>query len=303
MRFGIMTMQKDKLIPPTLPPEGIQAYLDAFDHAALAGTLAGLGFDPIELGGDMVLFFPNAFSPQTIERLASLKAEKGLSYTVHLPLWSTEPSTPLPPVRQGSVQAVVEVLRATLPLAPEVYVLHATGPLAAEFYTMDLPAPARALLLGLFQQQAGRSIAEILAATGLPGRRLAIETIEFPLDLTLELAEKLDLSICLDTGHILAGFSGPTPFFEALELCLPRLAEVHLHDSPCWQGTGPRLYGQDHSPLGTGDLDVAGLLDRLVRANYAGPLVFELRVEEALASLERVRALRPRVMSSPIRPQ
>ncbi len=45
-----------------------------------------------------------------------------------------EPSTPLSPVREGSVRAVVECIRATLPLAPEVYVLHATGALAAEFY-------------------------------------------------------------------------------------------------------------------------------------------------------------------------
>ena len=295
MRFGIMTMQKDSLIPAAMPAEGIQAYLYAFDHAELAGKLASLGFDPIELGGDMVLFFPNAFSPQTIERLAALKAEKGISCTVHLPLWSTEPSTPLQPVRQGSVQAVIEVLKATWPLEPEVYVFHATGALAAEFYNMDLPAPARALLMRLFQQQAGRSIAEILGATGIPSRRLAIETIEFPLDLTLELAAQFDLSICLDTGHILAGFSGPLGFFEALEQCLPRLATIHLHDCPAWKG-GPRLYGQDHAPLGTGDLDVAGLLDRLAAANYAGPLVFELRIEEALASLERVRALRPGVI-------
>ena len=68
-----------------------------------------------------------------------------------------------------------------------------------------------------------------------------------------------------------------------------------LHDCPAWKG-GPRLYGQDHAPLGTGDLDVAGLLDRLAAANYAGPVVFELRIEEALASLERVRALRPEML-------
>jgi sugar phosphate isomerase/epimerase len=211
---------------------------------------------------------------------------------VHLPLWSTEPSTPLQPVRQGSVQALVEVLKATMPLEPEAYVLHATGSLAAEFYNMDLPAPALMLLMRLFQQQAGRSIAEILAATGVPSRQIAIENIEFPLDLTLELAEQFDLSICLDTGHILAGFSGPTPFFDALELCLPRLADLHLHDCPAWK-EGPRLYGQDHAPLGTGDLDVAGLLDRLAAANYDGPIIFELEIDEALASLEQVRALRP----------
>ena len=132
----------------------------------------------------------------------------------------------------------------------------------------------------------------ILAETGLASRKLAIETIEFPFDLTLELAEQLDLSMCLDTGHVLVGFSGPIDIFEALERCLPRLAEIHLHDGP-WQGPEQNIgYNQDHQPLGKGDLDVARLLDRLASAGYQGPLVFELRVEEALASLERIRAIR-----------
>jgi hypothetical protein len=37
---------------------------------------------------------------------------------------------------------------------------------------------------------------------------------------------------------------------------------------------------------------VARLLDRLASAGYQGPLVFELSVEEALASMEIVRAIR-----------
>ena len=86
----------------------------------------------------------NDYSPASVEKLAALKAG-GLTYTVHLPLWSVEPSTPLTPVRQGSVEAVVQIIRATLPIEPEVYVLHATGALAAEFYNMrdfrDGPQP------------------------------------------------------------------------------------------------------------------------------------------------------------------
>jgi kynurenine formamidase len=58
-------------------------------------SLAATGFKTIELGGDLTLFFPGAYTPAAIERLAALKAELGLAYTVHLPLWSVEPSTPL----------------------------------------------------------------------------------------------------------------------------------------------------------------------------------------------------------------
>jgi len=173
-----------------------------------------------------------ALTPQSIERLALLKQELGLSYTVHLPLWSVEPSTPLAPVRQGSTRAVIKVIQATRPLQPQVYVLHATGALASEFYRMRLPEAARALILRQFQNNARESIQAILA-------------------------------------------------------------EIHLHDSP-WLRPGQEIcYGQDHRPLGAGDLDVPRLLDRLTEAHFDGPIIFELRVEQALASLQVIRAIRP----------
>jgi sugar phosphate isomerase/epimerase len=291
MRFGIMAMQLEALVPAGVPAEQVMASILGFDHAALARNLFEQGFNPIELGGDLGMFLPHAYSPEAIERLRALKSE-GLTYTLHLPLWSVEPSTPLIPVRRGSVEAVVQSIHAALPLDPEVYVLHATGALAAEFYNMKISEMARALILRQFQNGARQSIQTLLAETGLPSRKLAIETIEFPLDLTLELAEELDLSLCLDTGHVLAGFPGWFDLFEVLERLLPRLAEVHLHDSKKMP-EGGRGYGEDHKPLGTRDLDVGRLLDRLAEARFCGPLIFELTVPEALASLEYIRSIRP----------
>lgn len=293
MRFGIMAMQIDSLIPPGLSSSGVLAHIGNFSHAKMVREIAAHGFKLIELGGDLTVFLPHTFTPTAIEQLASLKSELGLSYTVHLPLWSVESSTPLSPVRQGSVQAVIEILQATRPLEPEIYVLHATGALAAEFYRMNLPETARLLLLRQFQSGARQSLKTILSETGIPSRQLAIETIEFPFELTLELADELDLAICLDIGHVLVGFSGPVDLFDALEQCLPRLGEIHLHDGP-WQGPeGVIGYGRDHSPLGSGDLDAARLLDRLHSAKFDGPIIFELRVEEALESLKLIRDLRP----------
>lgn len=302
MRFGIMDMQIGSLIPAGLNPQNAAAHITGFDHAGLVEELASYGFNLIELGGDLVLFMPQTFSPPAIERLAALKEARGLSYTVHLPLWSVEPATPLTPVRQGSLHALIECIEATRPLEPEVCVLHATGALAAEFYRMRLPELARALILRqYFQGSARESLKALLAETGIPGRRLAIETVEFPFELTLELADELDLSVCLDTGHVLAGFSGPIALFDALERCLPRLAEIHLHDAP-WQGPEQHIgYGQDHQPLGRGDLDVGRLLDRLAEAGFDGPIIFELTVEEALASLEVVRTLHPDALAAQAR--
>jgi sugar phosphate isomerase/epimerase len=206
-----------------------------------------------------------------------------------------EPSTPLTPVRRGSVEAVIQMIQTTAPVEPEVYVLHATGNLAAEFYNMKISEMARTIILRQFQNGARESIKTILAETGIPSRKLAIETIEFPLDLTIELAEELDLSMCLDTGHVLAGFPGWFDFFEVVDRILPRVAEVHLHDSKKMP-EGVRGYGEDHKPLGTRDLDLGRFLDRLAAANYQGPLVFELTVAEALESLKVVKMVRPQFL-------
>jgi sugar phosphate isomerase/epimerase len=291
MRFGIMAMQLEALVPQGVPAEQVMAKLMNFDHAGLAKSLFDKGFNPVELGGDLEMFLPNVYSPESVERLVALKSS-GLSYTLHLPLWSVEPATPLTPVRKGSVEAIVQMIKATAPIQPEVCVLHATGALAAEFYNMKISEVARSLILRQFQDGARESIRTILAETGLPSRRLAIETIEFPLDLTLAMAEEFDLSVCLDTGHVLAGFPGWFDFFEVLEKILPRLAEVHLHDCRKMP-PGVRGYGEDHKPLGTGDLELGRTLDRLGAANFSGPLVFELNVDEALESLEVIKSIRP----------
>lgn len=293
MRFGIMEMQLGLLIPSGLSPEEIIAHVIGFDHATHTRQVAASGFRVIELGGDLTLFFPGAYSPAAIEKLLTLKQELGLSYTVHLPLWSVEPSSLLAPVRKGSTQALIEVINATQPLEPEDYVLHATGSLAAEFYRMQLPELARALILRQFQNAAHESIQTILRETGVPSRKLAIETIEFPFDLTLELADALNLSMCLDTGHVLSGFAGEIELFDALELMLPRLAQLHLHDAPLWHAGNPIIYGKDHQPLGAGNLDTGRLLDRLAEAQFMGPVVLELTLEEALASIQVIRQLRP----------
>lgn len=302
MRFGIMSMQLESLLPSEVSAQQAVEHITRFDVAGLAARLHQQGFNPIELSGDLTLFAPDLFAPPAIDRLMALQQRDGLCYTVHLPLWSIEPSTPQPAVRRGSVEAIIATIQATWPLRPLAYVLHATGALAAEFYRMRLPPLARELILRQFQRNAAASISEILATTGIPSRRLALETIEFPLDLTLHLAEELDTAICLDTGHILAGFAGTTDLWGALDLCLPRLAEIHLHDAPRAASGDTPGYGTDHRPLGAGDLDVRRLLERLTRAGWDGPIVFELSVAAARESLEHIRRVRPMDVPATVRP-
>jgi sugar phosphate isomerase/epimerase len=295
LRFGIEMLQRSLLIEMAMPAfaqQGSNAPLapPSADAAVLVERIADLGFTLIELNTDLNVFFPDSFGVPTIRSLRALKESRGLSYTVHLPLWSIEPSTPVRWVREGSVEALVDAVLRLAPLEPEAYVLHATGALAAEFSTMAaIPDEARPLVIGMFQRHAAHSVEELLRRTKLPSRAIAVENIEFPFDLTLALAEEFDLSLCLDTGHVLAKYSAPVTFEEALQRSLPRLAEVHLHDGyyhPQPDGTFRR---GDHLPLGEGDLPLGFLLDTLKETGFKGPVIFELTIEEAKASLDYLR--------------
>jgi sugar phosphate isomerase/epimerase len=297
LRFGIEQMQPSLLIKQVrhimaTSEHPVAGSLDV-DVAAQVAQLADLGFRLIELNPDLAIFFPRSYDLATIRRLGALKEQRQLSYTVHLPLWSIEPSTPVQAVRQGSVDTLVDAVLRLAPLEPEVYVMHATGPLAAEFTRMKAVEPMRPLVLGLFAAQAQRSIEELLERTGVAARLLAIETVEFPFDLTLQLAEDLDLSMCLDTGHILAGYTSGISLLDALQRTLPRLAEIHLHDGYRHELPGGAVSVDDHLPLGAGDLPLGDFLDGVVESGFSGPTILELSLEGARASLETVGTLRP----------
>lgn len=293
MRFGIIAMQVNALIPPGLAPQETYQRITDFDQVEVVRRLVSQGFNLIEIGIDLGFFLPHTFDTGAIENLASLIEELGVTYTVHLPLWSVEPSTPLEPVRDGSVQVLIDAIQRTQPLNPEIYILHATGALAAEFYRMNMPGAVKNYSLQQFQNCAEESIKSILSETDLPSRKIAIETIEFPFEMTLALAEKTDLSMCFDTGHVIVGFSGPVDLYDALEASLPRLGEVHLHDGALQEPEQKPGHRKDHQALGKGDLDVDRFLNMLLEANFEGPIIFELSAQEAIESMEYIRKIRP----------
>ena len=58
------------------------------------------------------------------------------------------------------------------------------------------------------------SLTEILKRTGLAPQKLAIENIEFPLKLTLDLVKEMGAKFCLDTAHLLGEQSGKYDLLE-----------------------------------------------------------------------------------------
>ena len=119
------------------------------------------------------------------------------------------------------------------------------------------------------------SIEEILDQTNTPPWKLAVENVEFPFRAMEDVLETLDLSICLDTGHLIAGFSGEweneaMDFFESYQ---NRIVELHLHDAF-------RNSKKDgHKPLGKCDLPVRELLITLLDKQFSAPIMFELTLQ------------------------
>jgi sugar phosphate isomerase/epimerase len=299
MRFGAPALMPASLVSnsSSASPEQLLQMVMKFNYRSMVESLVERGIRLVELASDLPVFLPQVASPSSIADLRQIAEQESITYTVHLPLWSVEPATPLDAVRKASALATVQAIQTFEPLCPERYVYHATGPLAAEFYTRNLPEPARSLIMYQFMDYARRSIEEILTQTQIDSRRLAIETITFPFEMTVRLAMEMGVSLCFDTGHVLAGFSGPVEFFAALEDAMPILGEVHLHDSLAQGPEHIMRHGEDHRALGEGDLDLARLLNTLEQAGWTGPIVIELpQVEEVEQSLEVIRQLRPEHM-------
>lgn len=236
-------------------------------------------FQHFEITCDLAYVLPDLLNVDVIERLNDLKTLNNYSCSVHLPLWGIELAAPNLHIRKASIDCIVDAINLTKPLNPICWVIHATGSLISEFNQIDLPESGKIFLNNHFANQAKESLEEILIRTEIAPRKLAVENVEFPFDQMEECIEELDLSICFDTGHLQAGFSGYLDggVLEFVERYYNRIVELHLHD-----GKLPRI---DHSPLGYFDLPVKELLNYLLERNFKGPIVFELSPEEVNESI------------------
>jgi sugar phosphate isomerase/epimerase len=136
---------------------------------------------------------------------------------------------------------------------------------------------------------AERSIEELIKLTHLDPKIIAVETVDFPFKFMRKIVDERDLSICLDTGHLLAGYSGSYTVMEFLEENIDRIIDIHLHDGYHKEaGKGVEI-AKDHLPLGEGKLPITDMFDFLSRNHYSHPIVFELTLSQATRSLDVIR--------------
>ncbi len=247
------------------------AYPDR-DLAAAVALLADW-FAALELTFDHGVSLPPRAG--LIDELVALRQERGLRYTVHLPL-TIQLASPNPALRRASLDTLVEVFALCAPLDPVAWVLHVT-PLFGVERSITGTERARA------QQSrnvalAEESLAELLARTGVPARRIAVENLNYPFEILDGVLERHDLGVCCDVGHLLARGGDPAAFVRRYAT---RLTHVHLHDV---------IDGLDHRPLGdpAGVLDLAALWRALDEAEYGGVVTLEVFNEAHIAQSRAV---------------
>lgn len=293
MKFGLTALDFPTALGSVF--EGGSVDFSRFSYPRIVREAVMAGFKHIELTLDAIHALPGSLSRERTRELSKMKTDLGFTLSAHLPLWAVEPACFNERIRVASVLTCADAITQTEELEPLYYVFHSTGALAAEFSRLPFPdySPMISATMASF---ALKSILEILEKTRIDPKRIGLESVEFPLELTAAMAEETGCSLVLDTGHVLAGFSGRIQLLDAVKVFAPRLIGMHLHDGSRRNGPDGSSIVRDHMALGKGDMDVRGLLEALGQAGFKGPAVFELSRKDALASLEVVRHIAPDIV-------
>lgn len=222
--------------------------------------------DEIELllfeSGPVASLLPKA----VIKDLMHLSQDLQVSYNIHLPT-DISISDPAPALQDQAVDTLVRIIERVAPLSPSSHTLH-------------VPYPGRVpddTHLRKWQDVVYRNLEKIIQ-TGLPADRLAIETLDYPIELLERIIADLNLSVCLDVGHlILMGADIQSVFNKRSDA----VSIIHLH------GVEDR---KDHGPL---DRLPHTLLDTVVRSlnKFSGTVSLEVfnfeNLRSSLTALEQ----------------
>jgi sugar phosphate isomerase/epimerase len=155
---------------------------------------------------------------EDVRILQEIAEGNDLTYSIHFPLDTVLGAEE--PLRSQSVEKHIEIINTTLPLAPSAYIVHFNSDDKAH----QAGTPSDDMARWLANNR--KSMEEILAAVNVPSKEFCVETLSFPLDLVDDIIEDLNLSVCLDIGHLIVnGYSVE----EHLDRYLDKTKSIHLH--------------------------------------------------------------------------
>ncbi|MBT7696711.1 MAG: TIM barrel protein [Desulfobacterales bacterium] len=152
-------------------------------------------------------------SEKEIYELAILAKEFDLTYNIHLPI-DISMGDMGTTVRDRAVEVVKYVINLTESLLPTTHTLHLEN--NEILGNEDIKK---------WQERIHSSIKQLIDS-GIDSRSISIETLSYPFELVEDVLLDLDLSVCIDIGHlILYGFDINEVFLKYSD----RTTIIHLH--------------------------------------------------------------------------
>jgi len=222
----------DRLPPPPSAPRawrlGTTSYVYPDDLLPNVERLVGRTQDI-----EVILFesedVSNLPAPATIARMAALAEGHDLTWTIHLPSDRSLAAADTP-TRLSAVRQALRIAALTRPLQPHAFIVHPDA----------IEADASPARVAAWQRDFADSLARLLDG-GIAPRLLAVENLRPSFAWSMPVIERLDLSVCLDTGHLWLAREDAAAHFR---LHAPRIRVIHLH--------GERD-GRDHLSLAATD--------------------------------------------------
>lgn len=176
--------------------------------------LLGPYFDEIELllfeSRDIEFLFPKS----VIDELNRLAQELNIGYNVHLP---TDISISARDTRlqQSAVESYKKTIERMMPLAPSTFFLHVPYE----------EADAERATVAKWRDRVRSNLGRLLGST-IDGPRISIETLDYPVGFIEDIVLELNLSICMDVGHlILYGYD----VIDVFNRFASKISSIHLH--------------------------------------------------------------------------
>ena len=149
-----------------------------------------------------------------VEELSDLAASQGIGYQIHLPS-DVYPGHPDPDERRRAVEAIRTIVERCGVLSPSTFTLHLERN----------PAGTENLPLERWRQYLSEGLERMLPSH-TPPRKISVETLDYPLEWVAPVIEAMDLSVCMDMGHLLVYGVDLRVFYETWK---DRITVIHLH--------------------------------------------------------------------------
>jgi sugar phosphate isomerase/epimerase len=153
-------------------------------------------------------------SKQVIGELANLAKDFNLTYNVHLPT-DISISNRDPQQQSIAVETIVRVVERVAPLCPTTLTLH------VPYHDDSLEKDD----VKNWQERAIKNLDKILAS-GIPAQLISIENLDYPFEIVAPVISGLDLTICLDCGHLMLHGDDIQTFFNTYSA---KTAIIHVY--------------------------------------------------------------------------